>query len=265
MSAPGRCRSKRPQPGNDPDAALGAFQPDIERRLPDRPAPAERSNDRSRLPQLPAGPADPRGDLLLARAQTHATLTRHTTADAPADRWPTCATRPSPAWSYRNRPPSTIPRYPAPPAMEPGRNTPSSSTPRSAGFTSTRTTTGPRFVADYYISHGKLGTEKSSRGRPSARRSAHGTTSPANLPARSLRLYGNGASPSTTPTNGTPAGRDGTASGCTAPQRHRPVPPAQGHRWLRGAGQPRPRRPLPHLQIGTTPVIISNTVEWLAP
>jgi hypothetical protein len=98
------------------------------------------------------------------------------------------------------------------------------------------------FVADYYVTQGKLGADKFVEGDKKTPVGVYHVT--ANLPSQKLAdLYGSGAFRSTTRTNGTSA-RDAmaAASGCTA-RRPTPFrPPAARLRRLRGADQPGSRR-----------------------
>jgi murein L,D-transpeptidase YafK len=139
------------------------------------------------------------------------------------------------------------------------------STPSARDSTSTRTTTaGPRFVADYYITHGKLGAEKAREGDKRTPVGVYHVT--ANLPRQKLSdFYGSGAFPISYPNEwDRQQGRDGHGiwlHGTPSDTYSRPPRASDGcvvltNRDLDALSS--------YMQIGLTPVIISNTIEWLS-
>ena len=101
----------------------------------------------------------------------------------------------------------------------------------------------PRFVADYYIAHGKLGAEKIKEGDKKTPIGVYHVTS--SIPRQKLPdFYGSGAFPINYPNEwDKKQGRNGYGI------------------WLHGTPSDDLAK---NLQLGTTPVIISNSIEWLS-
>ncbi|MEY2632782.1 MAG: hypothetical protein RIR00_1436 [Pseudomonadota bacterium] len=122
----------------------------------------------------------------------------------------------------------------------------------------------PRFVADYYITHGKLGSEKSNEGDKRTPIGVYHVTS--SLPKQKLAdFYGNGAYPISYPNEwDRRQGRNGSGiwlHGTPSDTFSRPPKASDGcvvlaNQDLDAIGK--------NLQIGLTPVIISNNIEWLS-
>lgn len=122
----------------------------------------------------------------------------------------------------------------------------------------------PRFVADYYITQGKLGAEKSVEGDKKTPIGVYHVT--ANLDRKKLTdLYGSGAFPINYPNewdkrqgrNGSGIWLHGTPSDTFA----RPPRASDGCVVLTNQDLDAVAK---NLQVGLTPVIISNSVEWLS-
>jgi len=122
----------------------------------------------------------------------------------------------------------------------------------------------PRFVADYYVSQGKLGADKLSEGDKKTPIGVYHVTS--SLPRQKLAdLYGNGAFPINYPNewdkrqgrNGSGIWLHGTPSDTFA----RPPRASDGCVVLTNQDLEAVAK---NLQVGLTPVIISNSVEWLS-
>lgn len=122
----------------------------------------------------------------------------------------------------------------------------------------------PRFVADYYISHGKLGSEKVREGDKKTPVGVYHVT--ASLPRQKLTdFYGSGAFPISYPNEWDKRmGRNGHGiwlHGTPSDTFSRPPKASDGCVVLANqdldalAG---------NLQVGLTPVIISNSIEWLS-
>jgi murein L,D-transpeptidase YafK len=122
----------------------------------------------------------------------------------------------------------------------------------------------PRFVADYYISHGKLGADKFREGDKKTPVGVYHVT--ANLPKQKLTdFYGSGAFPISYPNEWDKRmGRNGHGiwlHGTPSDTFSRPPKASDGCVVLANqdldalAG---------NLQVGLTPVIISNSIEWLS-
>jgi hypothetical protein len=160
-----------------------------------------------------------RGDLLLARAQPIQTF--GALSNAPADKVADLrAEAVARLTAYREKPPADfVPRYLL--QMQPDQ--------RFAIVVDTRRSRlylyendiknggQPRFVADYYVTQGKLGAEKLVEGDKKTPVGVYHVT--ANLPRQKLAdLYGSGAFPLNYPNEWDKRqGRNGAASGCTAP------------------------------------------------
>lgn len=253
--------SAAPQPGSDPDAALGAVFKDIERgRLPDALEKVDSLIQRYpnfRLAHLI------RGDLLLARSRPLPSFGG--SPDAPADKLADLREEAvARLKAYRNRPPNNyVPRYLL--QMEAEQKYAVVVDTQKARLYIYQNDNGrPRFVADYYISHGKLGAEKSREGDKRTPVGVYHVT--ANLPRQKLSdFYGNGAFPINYPNEwDRQQGRDGHGiwlHGTPSDTYSRPPKASDGcvvltNRDLDAVSG--------YLQIGLTPVIISNTIEWLS-
>ena len=122
----------------------------------------------------------------------------------------------------------------------------------------------PRFVADYYVSHGKLGSDKRSEGDKKTPTGVYHVTD--SLPAKKLGdLYGTGAFPINYPNEwDRRQGRKGHGiwlHGTPSDTFSRPPKASAGCVVLSNTDLDALSK---NLQIGLTPVIISNSVEWLA-
>ncbi|MFZ2268462.1 MAG: L,D-transpeptidase family protein [Azonexus sp.] len=122
----------------------------------------------------------------------------------------------------------------------------------------------PRFIADYYVTQGKLGAEKVAEGDKKTPIGVYHVTS--NLPRAKLGdLYGNGAYPLNYPNewdkrqgrNGSGIWLHGTPSDTFA----RPPRASDGCVVLTNQDLDAVAK---NLQVGSTPVIISNSIEWLS-
>ena len=156
-----------------------------------------------------------RGDLLLARARPLATFGNQ--PDAPADKLADLREEAvARLKAYRNRPPTNyVPRYLL--QMEPEQKYAIVVDTQKARLYIYQNDNGrPRFVADYYISHGKLGAEKSREGDKRTPVGVYHVT--ANLPRQKLSdFYGNGAFPINYPNEwDRQQGRDGGRHGACA-------------------------------------------------
>ena len=245
----------------DPDAALGAVFKDIERsRLSDALDKVDALIARYpnfRLAHLI------KGDLLLARSRPLPAFGG--TPDAPADRLSDLREEAvARLKAYRNRPPTNyVPRYLL--QMEPEQKYAIVVDTQKARLYIYQNDNGrPRFVADYYISHGKLGAEKSREGDKRTPIGVYHVT--ANLPRQKLSdFYGNGAFPINYPNEwDRQQGRDGHGiwlHGTPSDTYSRPPKASDGCVVLTNSDLDALSG---YLQIGLTPVIISNTVEWLS-
>ena len=122
----------------------------------------------------------------------------------------------------------------------------------------------PRFVADYYISHGKLGADKRAEGDKKTPTGVYHVTD--SLPAKKLGdLYGVGAFPINYPNEwDRRQGRKGHGiwlHGTPSDTFSRPPKASDGCVVLANTDLDALAK---NLQIGLTPVIISNSVEWLS-
>lgn len=122
----------------------------------------------------------------------------------------------------------------------------------------------PRFVADYYITHGKLGAEKLIEGDKKTPVGVYHVT--ANLPRQKLAdLYGSGAFPINYPNEWDKhQGRKGSGiwlHGTPSNTFARPPRASDGCVVLTNQDLDAVAK---NLQVGLTPVIISNSVEWLS-
>jgi murein L,D-transpeptidase YafK len=122
----------------------------------------------------------------------------------------------------------------------------------------------PRFVADYYVTHGKLGTEKVKEGDQRTPIGVYHVT--ASLPRQKLAdLYGNGAFPLNYPNEWDKRmGRNGHGiwlHGTPSNTFSRPPKASDGCVVLANQDLDAVAK---NLQVGLTPVIISNSIEWLS-
>lgn len=122
----------------------------------------------------------------------------------------------------------------------------------------------PRFVADYYISHGKLGAEKFREGDKKTPVGVYHVTS--NIPRQKLTdFYGSGAFPINYPNEwDKKMGRKGHGiwlHGTPSDTFSRPPRASDGCVVLANTDLNALAK---NMQVGTTPVIISNSIEWLS-
>lgn len=177
-----------------------------------------------------------KGDLLLAR--TRPILTLGNAANAPQEKLADLRDEATARLkAYRDKPATTndVPRYLL--QMQPDqKHAIVVDTQKSRLYLYQNDNGRPRFVADYYITHGKLGADKMREGDKKTPVGIYHVTS--SLPLKSSVTFTVAArSRSTTLTSGT-SGRGAmvTASGCTAhrptPSRVRPRPPTAASCWL---------------------------------
>jgi murein L,D-transpeptidase YafK len=122
----------------------------------------------------------------------------------------------------------------------------------------------PRFVADYYITHGKLGAEKLKEGDKKTPVGVYHVTS--TIPRQKLTdFYGSGAFPINYPNEwDKKMGRNGHGiwlHSTPSDTFSRPPKASDGCVVLANTDLDALAK---NLQIGTTPVIISNSIEWLS-
>ena len=122
----------------------------------------------------------------------------------------------------------------------------------------------PRFVADYYITHGKLGADKTREGDKKTPIGVYHVTS--SLPLKKLGdFYGTGAFPINYPNEWDKRqGRNGHGiwlHGTPSDTFSRPPKASDGCVVLANTDLDALAK---NLQIGLTPVIISNSIEWLS-
>ncbi|PKO91179.1 MAG: hypothetical protein CVU16_08465 [Betaproteobacteria bacterium HGW-Betaproteobacteria-10] len=122
----------------------------------------------------------------------------------------------------------------------------------------------PRFVADYYVTQGKLGAEKVSEGDKKTPIGVYHVTS--SLPRQNLAdLYGSGAFPINYPNEWDKhQGRNGSGiwlHGTPSNTFSRPPKASEGCVVLTNQDLDSIAK---NLQVGLTPVIISSSVEWLS-
>jgi murein L,D-transpeptidase YafK len=122
----------------------------------------------------------------------------------------------------------------------------------------------PRFVADYYVTHGKLGTDKVKEGDQRTPIGVYRVT--ASLPRQKLAdLYGSGAFPLNYPNEWDKRmGRNGHGiwlHGTPSNTFSRPPKASDGCVVLANQDLDAVAK---NLQVGLTPVIISNSIEWLS-
>jgi len=122
----------------------------------------------------------------------------------------------------------------------------------------------PRFVADYYVTHGKLGTDKTREGDKKTPIGIYHVTS--SLPLKKLGdFYGSGAFPINYPNEWDKhQGRNGHGiwlHGTPSDTFSRPPKASDGCVVLANTDLDAIAKTL---QLGLTPVIISNSIEWLS-
>ncbi|MBI4985662.1 MAG: L,D-transpeptidase family protein [Rhodocyclales bacterium] len=122
----------------------------------------------------------------------------------------------------------------------------------------------PRFVADYYVSHGKLGTDKLKEGDKKTPIGIYHVT--ASLPRQKLGdFYGSGAFPISYPNDWDKRmGRNGHGiwlHGTPSDTFSRPPKASDGCVVLANQDLDAISK---NFQVGLTPVIISNSIEWLS-
>lgn len=204
-----------------------------------------------------------RGDLLLARTRPIATFGN--LPNAPADRLSDLRDEAIVRLkAYRNRPPSNyVPRYLL--QMEQDQKyAVVVDTQRSRLYIYQNDGGRPRFIADYYIAHGKLGAEKTREGDKRTPIGVYHVT--ANLPKQKLSdFYGSGAFPISYPNEwDRQQGRNGHGiwlHGTPSDTYSRPPRASDGCVVLTNQDFDAISG---YMQIGLTPVIISNTIEWLS-
>lgn len=207
-----------------------------------------------------------KGDLLLARA--HPIQTFGALSDAPADKVADLRAEAIVRLKgYREKPEANfVPRYLL--QMQPDQRfaiVVDTKRSRLYVYENDKSNGGrPRFIADYYITHGKLGSEKLVEGDKKTPVGVYHVT--ANLPRQKLAdLYGSGAFPINYPNewdkrqgrNGSGIWLHGTPSDTFA----RPPNASDGCVVLTNQDLDAVAK---NLQVGLTPVIISNSVEWLS-
>ena len=207
-----------------------------------------------------------KGDLLLARArpiQTFGALSE-APAEKVADLRAEAITR---LKAYREKPPTDfVPRYLL--QMQPDQRyaiVVDTQRSRLYLYENDRSHDGrPRFIADYYVTQGKLGADKLAEGDKKTPVGVYHVT--ANLPRQKLAdLYGSGAFPINYPNewdkrqgrNGSGIWLHGTPSDTFA----RPPRASDGCVVLTNQDLDAVAK---NLQVGLTPVIISSSVEWLS-
>ena len=207
-----------------------------------------------------------KGDLLLARTQPIQTFgaLNNAPADKVADLRAEAITR---LTAYREKPPADfVPRYLL--QMQPDqRFAIVVDTKRSRLYlyeNDLKNGGQPRFVADYYVTQGKLGAEKLVEGDKKTPVGVYHVT--ANLPKQKLAdLYGSGAFPLNYPNEWDKRqGRNGSGiwlHGTPSDTFSRPPRASDGCVVLTNQDLDVVAK---NLQVGLTPVIISNSVEWLS-
>jgi murein L,D-transpeptidase YafK len=204
-----------------------------------------------------------KGDLLLARTRPIVTLgnAAHAPPDKVADLREEAIAR---LKAYRDKPPADyVPRYLL--QMHPEQKYAVVVDTQKARLYLYQNANGqPRFVADYYISHGKAGTEKVREGDKKTPIGVYHVT--ASLPRQRLTdFYGSGAFPISYPNEWDKRqGRNGHGiwlHGTPSDTFSRPPKSSDGCVVLANQDLDALAK---NLQIGTTPVIISNSIEWLS-
>lgn len=204
-----------------------------------------------------------KGDLLLARSRPLQTLGNAVNAPEGklADLREEAIAR---LKAYRDKPPADyVPRYLL--QMHPEQKFAVVVDTQKARLYLYRNVDGqPRFVADYYISHGKAGSEKAREGDKKTPIGVYHVT--ASLPRQKLSdFYGSGAFPISYPNEWDKRqGRNGHGiwlHGTPSDTFSRPPKASDGCVVLANQDLDALAK---NLQIGTTPVIISNSIEWLS-
>ncbi len=204
-----------------------------------------------------------KGDLLLARTRPLKTLGN--AANAPQDKLADLREEAiARLKAYRDKPPADyVPRYLL--QMHPEQKFAVVVDTQKARLYLYRNVDGqPRFVADYYISHGKAGSEKVREGDKKTPIGVYHVT--ASLPRQKLTdFYGSGAFPISYPNEWDKRqGRNGHGiwlHGTPSDTFSRPPKASDGCVVLANQDLDALAK---NLQIGTTPVIISNSIEWLS-
>jgi murein L,D-transpeptidase YafK len=204
-----------------------------------------------------------KGDLLLARARQIATFGN--AANAPQDRLAELRDEAiARLRGYRDKPrPNTVPRYLLEMTPE-QKHAVVVDTAKSRLYVYENINGRPRFVADYYVTHGKAGTEKSREGDKKTPVGVYHVT--ASLPRGKLSdFYGSGAFPINYPNEwDRRLGRNGHGiwlHGTPSDTFSRPPRASDGCVVLANQDLDAIAKTL---QPGLTPVIISDKVEWLS-
>lgn len=204
-----------------------------------------------------------RGDLLMAKSRPIATFgaANYAPADKIADLREEAIVR---LKAYQDKPQDNqVPRYLL--QMQPDqRHAIVVDTQRSRLYVYANDNGRPRFVADYYITQGKLGAEKTAEGDKKTPIGVYHVT--ASLPRKTLTdLYGNGAFPINYPNEwDRRQGRSGSGiwlHGTPSDTYARPPKASDGCVVLTNQDLEAVAK---NLQVGVTPVIISNAIEWLS-
>ena len=204
-----------------------------------------------------------KGDLLLARTRPLAKMGNATNApeDRLADLRDEAVAR---IKAYRQRPTTNaVPRYLL--QMPPDQKfAVVVDTQKARLYVYQNEPTGPRFVADYYISHGKLGADKTREGDKKTPVGVYHVT--ASLPRQKLTdFYGTGAFPINYPNEWDKRqGRNGHGiwlHGTPSDTFSRPPKASDGCVVLANQDLDALAK---NLQPGLTPVIISDQIEWLS-
>src|SRR5574343_2035210 len=207
-----------------------------------------------------------KGDLLLARTQPIRSF--GALSDAPADKVADLrAEALARLKAYREKPPAeSVPRYLL--QMPPDQRyaiVVDAQRSRLYLYENDRSHDGrPRFVADYYVTHGKLGADKLAEGDKKTPIGVYHV--PANLPRQKLAdLYGSGAYPLNYPNEWDKRqGRSGSGiwlHGTPSNTFSRPPRASDGCVVLTNPDLDLVAK---NLQVGLTPVIISPAIEWLS-
>ena len=204
-----------------------------------------------------------KGDLLLARSKPISTFgdARNAPKDKVSDLREEAIAR---LKAYRNRPNASeyVPRYLL--QMRPDQKHAIVVDTQKARLYLYQNDNGrPRFVADYYISHGKLGADKKREGDKKTPTGVYHVTSSLS-PQKVGDFYGSGAFPINYPNEWDKRqGRNGHGiwlHGTPSDTYSRPPKASDGCVVLSNVDLDALAK---NLQIGLTPVIISNSIEWL--
>jgi lipoprotein-anchoring transpeptidase ErfK/SrfK len=205
-----------------------------------------------------------KGDLLLAR--TRPILTLGNAANAPQEKLADLRDEATARLkAYRDKPAATndVPRYLL--QMQPDqKHAIVVDTQKSRLYLYQNDNGRPRFVADYYITHGKLGADKMREGDKKTPVGIYHVTS--SLPLKKLGdFYGSGAFPINYPNEWDKRqGRNGHGiwlHGTPSDTFSRPPKASDGCVVLANTDLDALAK---NLQVGLTPVIISNSIEWLS-